>query len=346
MSLRLNVAPGPVPARPQKATKIDSTIEVVRLQLPAEKWYLTPLSVTAGLIFTSVIPKVHKVENVLGPHAGWASWWRLRQAGEIIAISKVSRKDAGMVNAVLFDLANTLLNFRELQLNPLFIEGSKDSYRHLQTLGLPLPDFKRYSKAHLRAFQRRFIWSRICRRDFDCMDVMVRVLDHLNIQLPRQEYQNLAWIWYGPAARRSHVDRGTCEVLSNLRRQGIKLAIISNTLAPACCLDRHLQEEGLLEYFPIRIYSSITRYRKPHREIFRLALHELRVEPEEAIFIGDLLKTDVRGAQRAGMTAIWKPADNQSRTKSRSAGAHHVIRNIADLQHILPEMGVCQWAAA
>ena len=260
--------------------------------------------------------------------------------------SKARKKDLGMINAVLFDLANTLLNFRELRLKPLYAEGSKDSYRHLQTLGVALPDFKLYSKAHLRAFQRRFLWSRICRRDFDCMVVMVEVLKRLNIQVPESEYSTLAWMWYGPAARRSHVDRGTSEVLGHLRRQGIKLAIISNTLAPACCLDRHLKDEGLLEYFPVRIYSSTTRYRKPHREIFRMALEELQVQPEEAVFVGDLLKIDIRGAQRAGMTAIWKPADNRSAVEIDGGVADYVIRHITDLQGILPEFGVREWAVA
>ncbi len=256
------------------------------------------------------------------------------------------KKDSGMVKAVLFDLANTLLHFNEMRLKMLFVEASKDSYRHLQRLDVPLPDFKLYSKAHLRAFERRFIWSRICRRDFDCMDVMVAVLKRLNIELPQHEYSALAWRWYGPAARRSHVDRGAFEVLRNLRRQGIKLAIISNTLVPPCCLDQHLQNEGLLEYFPVRIYSSTTGYRKPHREIFRVALEALRVPPQQAIFVGDLLKIDIHGAQRAGMTAIWKPAAKRSRRGIYGSGADRVIQHIADLQRILPEFGVREWATA
>lgn len=254
------------------------------------------------------------------------------------------RKGPGMIDAILFDLADTLLNFDELRPRRLFSEAAKDSYRYLKGLGFSLPDFKAYSRAYLWAFGRRIFWSSIRNRDYDCINVMVAVLKQLNIRLSEDEYRTTAWTWYESAARRSHVDRGTHRVLGHLRRQGIKMAIISNTLVPACCLDRHLKGEGLLEFFPIRIYSSAVRYKKPHPAIFRMALEELKVRPERAIFVGDSLKRDIRGAQRAGLAAIWKTGGRQ--IKAGGCGADGIIQHIGDLPHILTEFGVREWSAA
>ncbi len=249
-----------------------------------------------------------------------------------------------MIDAILFDLADTLLNFDELRPKRLFGEAAEDSYRYLKGLGVSLPEFNVYSRAFFWAFGRRIFWSSIRHRDYDCIDVMVAVLKRLNIRLSEDEYRTTAWMWYESAARRSHVDRGTHRVLKHLRRRGIKMAIISNTLVPACCLDRHLKSEGLLEFFPTRIYSSTVHYKKPHPAIFRMALEELAVGPERAIFVGDSLKHDIRGAQRAGLIAIWKISGRQR--KAGGCGADGIIQHIADLQHILREFGVREWAAA
>jgi putative hydrolase of the HAD superfamily len=52
--------------------------------------------------------------------------------------------------------------------------------------------------------------------------------------------------------------------------------------------------------------------RKPDPRIFRRALDALGVEPENALFVGDRLYEDVRGAGELGMTtvqALWFRAD-------------------------------------
>ncbi|MDA8378267.1 MAG: HAD family hydrolase [Planctomycetia bacterium] len=248
-----------------------------------------------------------------------------------------------MIDAVLFDLANTLLNFDELRPDRLFHEASNDSYRYLKTLGLSLPNFRDYARAYFWAFGRGIVWSSLRRRDVDCMNVMVTVLKRLNIQLPKEKHRVVAWKWYEAAARRSHVEKGTHEVLGHLMRQGIKMAIISNTLVPASCLDRHLEKEGLLKYFPTRIYSSTVGYKKPHPAIFRLALNALEVQPQRAVFVGDSIRTDICGAHRAGMAAILKNGGRRARAYLYGGRAERIIRQLADLRQILPNFGVREW---
>ena len=249
------------------------------------------------------------------------------------------------VDAVLFDLANTLVNFSSLKVAAILTEGAQDTYAHLQQLGVPLPAFRRYRLAHARAFKQKYVCSAIRGRDFDFTQIMIQVLRRFHIIVPDNRYRTLAWMWYRPAAMRSYVQADVGSTLEQLKNQGIKLAIVSNTCVPPHCLDQHLEWVNLLQYFPIRVYSSTTLYRTPHRKIFDVALDQLGVAPGRAIFVGDQLQTDIRGARRVGMRTIWMPASPRTRT-TRRRRADFVIRRIADVPRLLPEVRFMNWRSA
>lgn len=46
--------------------------------------------------------------------------------------------------------------------------------------------------------------------------------------------------------------------------------------------------------------------KKPDPRIFNVALKQLQVSPNEAIFVGDHPENDVKAAQDVGMKGIWK----------------------------------------
>ena len=69
---------------------------------------------------------------------------------------------------------------------------------------------------------------------------------------------------------------------------------------------------GLAERLDYAVFSSEVGKRKPHPEIFERALEVLGVPAAEAVFVGDRLYEDVRGAAELGMTtvqALWFRAD-------------------------------------
>jgi HAD superfamily hydrolase (TIGR01509 family) len=190
----------------------------------------------------------------------------------------------------------------------------------------------------MRAFTGRYLWSNVKGRDFDGMDVIHSVLRKFDIKASHHDLQAMAWMWYRPVLPQTHVVPGTHEMLENFRRMGIKMAIVSNTCAPACCLDRHLKQENLLEYFPTRVYSSTTRYRKPHRMIFESALSQLGVDAQRAVFVGDLIARDIRGARRLGMRTVWKPARRKSPINRRRFKPDHTIGIITELEPLVREL--------
>jgi putative hydrolase of the HAD superfamily len=250
-----------------------------------------------------------------------------------------------MIDAVLFDLGDTIIDFgvgrREAEL--LFRQGARLTYRFLSNRHNNLPSFEQYFRVHYRYLRRAWIWSKVSRRDFSYAEVLARAAVILGIPVSAEELADLAWLWYQPIGDASHVDSGVSGMLTQLRNAGTKLAIVSNTFVPPHCLDRHLREEGLLEFFPVRIYSSSVRYRKPHPRIFEMALSEVGVQANRAIFIGDLLSTDIAGAKRAGMRTVWKPArHNASRFNFLRRRRHKpdlVIPMVSQLTDVLHHFG-------
>jgi putative hydrolase of the HAD superfamily len=138
--------------------------------------------------------------------------------------------------------------------------------------------------------------------------VLTKAARQLRLELSDVDIHHLAQLWYQPICRASTTDGGVKHMLEELRQAGTKLGIVSNTFVPPHCLDQHLAEEGLLEFFPVRVYSSQVRYRKPHPRIFEIALAQIGTPASRTLFIGDLLTCDIAGAKRAGMHTIWKPA--------------------------------------
>ena len=88
--------------------------------------------------------------------------------------------------------------------------------------------------------------------------------------------------------------------LSCLRSRGLKLGVISNFDRRLYAVFEHL---GLTPYFERIIVSSEVGADKPDPAIFRYALDALRVEPGNALHVGDDPERD-GGAKAVGMTVF------------------------------------------
>jgi putative hydrolase of the HAD superfamily len=93
-------------------------------------------------------------------------------------------------------------------------------------------------------------------------------------------------------------------VLARLTEQGRGLGLVSNTSWAPALHDADLTRFGLLEFLPVRVYSSAFGMEKPHPTIYRQALDRLDVAPAEAVFVGDKLTVDIAGPQKIGMRAV------------------------------------------
>jgi HAD superfamily hydrolase (TIGR01509 family) len=236
-----------------------------------------------------------------------------------------------MLRAVLFDFGDTLINFEPLDTRAVFRVSARNTYDYLHDRGHVLPSFERYCRSQFSAVRWRYLWAKLRGREFNSLDLLRRYIEQLSRSTPNGaiELEELAWLWYAPMTRHSTVEEGAAQMLSRLSGQGLQLGLVSNTFVPGPVLDRHLALHGLLDFFPVRIYSSEVGFRKPNPRIFRAALERMGVGPDEALFVGDLVKTDIVGARRVGMRTVLKQPWGR-------AGAAHpvadmVIRRLSEL---------------
>ncbi|MBW2985772.1 HAD family hydrolase [Candidatus Woesearchaeota archaeon] len=94
----------------------------------------------------------------------------------------------------------------------------------------------------------------------------------------------------------------TIKVLEKLKKEGYKLAIVSN--CPNNSAESVIEKFDLGQYFDAIVLSWETGYLKTDKELFETALNQLKVKKEDAIMVGDSIPTDVDGAKNAGIKPI------------------------------------------
>lgn len=91
-------------------------------------------------------------------------------------------------------------------------------------------------------------------------------------------------------------------VFEELKRQGKKLAVISNSEDGG--VKAILRQMRIDKYFDLDVDSYVIGFAKPDKRIFLHAVTELGVLPQEAVYVGDMYTQDVLGAQRAGLRPV------------------------------------------
>jgi putative hydrolase of the HAD superfamily len=122
------------------------------------------------------------------------------------------------------------------------------------------------------------------------------------------EAEHAAW---APARKVASMSEA---LLDSLHDRGLKTGLVSNAWDPRWLLERDLEAMGLLSRLDVIVFSSEVGVRKPRPEIFYRALDELEVEPGRAVFVGDRLEADIKGASELGMTtvqAMWFRAEER-----------------------------------
>ena len=212
------------------------------------------------------------------------------------------------IKAVLFDIGETLLNFGKVNTTRLFRQGAKLSYDFLKGCGQPVGNFKYYCWRNLIALRLRQWLANITKKDFNSLVLLRGVGTKRGIKLDRQQWRHFAWLWYEPLSQVSQVESDIAETLAALENLGLKLGIVSNTFVTASSLDKHLERFGILDFFPMRLYSYELDFRKPDARIFKTAAERIGEVPQNIMFVGDRIDKDVKPAAKTGMWTVLKAA--------------------------------------
>jgi len=92
-------------------------------------------------------------------------------------------------------------------------------------------------------------------------------------------------------------------LLEQLSKRRIKLGIISNVSSHDVAVEI-LRKVGLLEYFDRVVTSAFVGIRKPDPGIFLYALMQFKLQPRQAVIVGDSERHDVWGGRITGMKTV------------------------------------------
>lgn len=125
------------------------------------------------------------------------------------------------------------------------------------------------------------------------------------------------------------------EVLTKLKDR-YKLALITNVL-PHTTAERVreiLQNAQIPDVFEVVVVSSEVGFSKPDPRIFNIVLKKLDIKPEEAVMIGNIISTDIFGANRVGMkTVLFQPSSEYQRSSWENPD--HTIHSMKELLKLL-----------
>ena len=212
-----------------------------------------------------------------------------------------------MPSTVLFDWGDTLMRF---DYDEALIEtGHRAGLAALRRDDLP--EVERVA-AHFRERYEPLFWAPGAVEELEYPGLVRQLLGDFGIEVNEEELtrflaaEHAAW---NPARQ---LATHTPALLEALRERGLKLGLVSNAFDPGWLLHRDLEQMGLAERLDFAVFSSEVGKRKPHPAVFERALEALDVDAADAVFVGDRLYEDVRGAGELGMTtvqALWFRAD-------------------------------------
>ncbi|MHC5119671.1 MAG: HAD family hydrolase [Planctomycetota bacterium] len=212
------------------------------------------------------------------------------------------------IEAVLFDLGETLLNFGRLDRAQLFNDAVRQSYNYLQGLSQPVGSYRAYRRLHIWGLRWHLLRSWITGDDFNSLELLKSYGKKKGFTLSQTQWEELNWQWYRCLSPLGQVEPGTADALRQLHAMGLKVGLLSNTFVHKSSLERHLKDAGLLDLLTVRMYSYEFKFRKPNVRIFQEAARQMGVAAEQAIYVGDRMDYDVKGSMAAGMLPVLKKA--------------------------------------
>ena len=224
-----------------------------------------------------------------------------------------------MIKAIIFDLDNTLLDFVKMKQFSV-----KAAITAMNEAGLEVDEKKAYED----------IFDLYMERGWENQQVFD---DYLNQTVGEVSNKILAAgiVSYRRAREATLlVYPNVNKALIQLIKMGINLAVVSD--APSREAWMRLYYLNLHHVFDPVLTFDDTGVRKPSPKPFQMALDYLKIDPNEAIMIGDWPERDVVGAKEIGMKTIFARYGDTFGTVD--SGADWDVNNVYEVVNIIKEL--------
>ena len=211
------------------------------------------------------------------------------------------------IEAVIFDLGGTLIEYAGGYSSwpDLETPGFLASYEFLQSNGVSLPAFERYRIVGFDILPERWRQATAGQRNLTVTSLLADTLESFNITGSDPAILAAAARKYEAAvcANALPIPNGHI-VLTQLKAQGYKLGLVSNTMFSGETHRADLARFNLEDFFESMLFSADAGKWKPSVAAFQEVLDHMNIEPGVSIFVGDDPAADVIGANRTGMVSV------------------------------------------
>jgi putative hydrolase of the HAD superfamily len=201
------------------------------------------------------------------------------------------------LDAVLLDYGDTIIEVRWDETT--LIEGERVLLEALPAPGVPLEGFhdraaRLLEQAGLDAADHAEVdYERVLRTALESFGVRPEAGD----LRAAMRAQIMSW------NRVRHMHPDAFEMLDGLRRRGLRIGIVTNTLDPPEIVEEVIALEGVAARVDAIVSSTGVGVRKPSPVIYRTALDAVGAAAARTLFVGDRVLEDVVGPGREGMRA-------------------------------------------
>ena len=224
-----------------------------------------------------------------------------------------------MLNAVIFDLDNTLLDFMKMKEYAV-----KAAISGMQEAGLSIDSEKAYDRIidmyNVEGWEHQQIFDLFLTETIGHVDNKLLAAGIVSYRRAREA--NL------------QVYPNVNSTLSDLMKMGIKLAVVSD--APSREAWMRLYYLNLHHIFDVVLTFDDTGERKPSPVPFKMALEKLNCAAENTLMVGDWPERDVEGAKQLGMKTIFARYGDTFGTTDSGADwdvddIHQIVEIVSDL---------------
>lgn len=239
-------------------------------------------------------------------------------------------------SAVLFDLDDTLIDWSQWRgsFDQLSRRQMDAIHNYLTTKGHVLPDQEAFVRDYRTVLIDAWDTAKKSWAGVRFADVLKDYFNSLALDTCQIDWDELLLaLGYGPLPGVVPF-ADAIEVLEQLKQDGFRMGLITNSMFPMWMRDIELKAYDLLDYFDVRLTSGDAGYMKPHPAIYHQALDKLNVAAEQAVFVGDRPVNDIAGANKAGLISVLMAPPTLERDLE-GVEPHFTIKSLSELLPIL-----------